>query len=145
MRANRTIAVALAAAGDSHARRLQRQLRHRRRPRPSVLNIGMPDGPQPDNNNPFLGHLLRRSSATAGMICEPLALANEIQPADGKPWLATGLVEGLHARSCSRSGTTSSGRTDGDHRRGRRLHVQSGEGHDGRSTTSAPLKESRQR
>ncbi|SFY26563.1 ABC transporter substrate-binding protein [Streptomyces atratus] len=55
-----------------------------------VLNLGKPDGPQTDNSNPFLS---TSAGATLGyrfMIYEPLAMTNQIRPADkAAPWLAT--------------------------------------------------------
>ena len=55
-----------------------------------VLTIGMPNGPQTNNNNPFLGSSAGASLGYRAMIYEPLVMMNPIRPADpGKPWLAT--------------------------------------------------------
>ncbi len=56
----------------------------------SVLNIGMPNGTQTENNNPFLGSGSGPSLGYRWMIYEPLVMTNGIRPAEpGKPWLAT--------------------------------------------------------
>ncbi|WP_405061121.1 ABC transporter substrate-binding protein [Kribbella sp. NBC_01505] len=56
----------------------------------TVLNVGMPNGPQTDNNNPFLGSSAGASLGYRWMIFEPLVMINGIKPAEpGKPWLAT--------------------------------------------------------
>ncbi len=55
-----------------------------------VLNIGMPNGPQTDNNNPFLPSSASSSLGYKFMIYEPLVMLNSAQPsAPGKAWLAT--------------------------------------------------------
>lgn len=55
-----------------------------------VLNVGMPNGPLTDNNNPFLTSSAGASLGYRYMIWEPLAMFNQVKPADpGKPWLAT--------------------------------------------------------
>jgi peptide/nickel transport system substrate-binding protein len=55
-----------------------------------VLKVGMPNGPQTNNNNPFLGSSAGASLGYRYMIYEPLVMMNPIRPADaGKPWLAT--------------------------------------------------------
>lgn len=55
-----------------------------------VLNIGMPNGPLTDNNNPFLPSSASSSLGYKFMIYEPLVMLNSAQPsAPGKPWLAT--------------------------------------------------------
>jgi peptide/nickel transport system substrate-binding protein len=55
-----------------------------------VLNVGMPNGPQTNNNNPFLGTSAGASLGYRYMIYEPLVMTNQVRPADpGKPWLAT--------------------------------------------------------
>lgn len=55
-----------------------------------VLNIGMPNGPQTENHNPFLASSSAASLGYRHMIYEPLVMSNMIRPADpGKPWLAT--------------------------------------------------------
>ncbi|MFG1912667.1 ABC transporter substrate-binding protein [Kribbella sp. NPDC048928] len=56
----------------------------------TVLNIGMPNGPQTENHNPFLGSSSGASLGYRWMIFEPLVMINGIKPAEpGKPWLAT--------------------------------------------------------
>jgi peptide/nickel transport system substrate-binding protein len=56
----------------------------------TVLNIGMPNGPQTNNSNPFLGTSAGASLGYRYMIYEPLAMMNPVQPAaPGTPWLAT--------------------------------------------------------
>ncbi|MFI5731776.1 ABC transporter substrate-binding protein [Kribbella sp. NPDC051587] len=56
----------------------------------TVLNVGMPNGPQTDNNNPFLGSSAGASLGYRWMIFEPLVMINGIKPSEpGKPWLAT--------------------------------------------------------
>jgi peptide/nickel transport system substrate-binding protein len=55
-----------------------------------VLNIGMPNGPLTDNNNPFLPSSASSSLGYKFMIYEPLVMLNSAQPsAPGKAWLAT--------------------------------------------------------
>src|SRR5690348_5703598 len=55
-----------------------------------VLKVGMPNGQQTENNNPFLGSSAGASLGYRYMIYEPLVMMNPIRPADpGKPWLAT--------------------------------------------------------
>jgi len=56
----------------------------------TVLNVGMPNGPQTENHNPFLGSSSGASLGYRWMIYEPLVMMNPIDPAKpGKPWLAT--------------------------------------------------------
>lgn len=56
----------------------------------TVLNVGMPNGPQTNNSNPFLGTSAGASLGYRYMIYEPLVMMNPIQPAAaGTPWLAT--------------------------------------------------------
>ena len=56
----------------------------------TVLNIGMPNGSQTDNNNPFLGSSAGASLGYRFMIYEPLVMTNAIAPdKPGTPWLAT--------------------------------------------------------
>ena len=56
----------------------------------SVLNIGMPNGPQTENNNPFLETSAGAHSGYRWQIYEPLMMWNPVKPADPmKPWLAT--------------------------------------------------------
>src|SRR5215470_10252358 len=55
-----------------------------------VLNIGMPNGPLTDNNNPFLPSSASTSLGYKYMIYEPLVMLNTAAPtAPGKAWLAT--------------------------------------------------------
>jgi peptide/nickel transport system substrate-binding protein len=55
-----------------------------------VLTVGMPNGPQTENNNPFLNTSAARSLGYARVIYEPLVMYNEIKASDNtKPWLAT--------------------------------------------------------
>jgi peptide/nickel transport system substrate-binding protein len=55
-----------------------------------VLNVGMPNGPLTDNNNPFLGTSAGASLGYRYMIYEPLVMMNMVKPNDpGKAWLAT--------------------------------------------------------
>jgi peptide/nickel transport system substrate-binding protein len=56
----------------------------------TVLNVGMPNGPQTENNNPFLNTSASRSLGYARVIYEPLVMYNEVKASDNtKPWLAT--------------------------------------------------------
>lgn len=55
-----------------------------------VLNIGMPNGPQTENHNPFLTSSAGASLGYRRVIYEPLVMTNAVKPAEpGKPWLAT--------------------------------------------------------
>ncbi|WP_107101534.1 ABC transporter substrate-binding protein [Peterkaempfera griseoplana] len=50
----------------------------------------MPNGPQTDNSNPFLGTSAGASLGYRFMIYEPLVMTNGIRPSEkGQPWLAT--------------------------------------------------------
>ncbi len=91
MRTTRTVALALAstlalaglaACGDSpNANNAQAT---------SVLNVGMPNGPQTENHNPFLGTSAAAHSGYRWQLYEPLMMWNPVKPADPmKPWLAT--------------------------------------------------------
>src|SRR4051794_14989443 len=63
------------------------------KPAVTVLNIGMPNGSQTNNSNPFLGSSAGASLGYRFMIYEPLEMTNQVQPAaPGKPWLATAAV-----------------------------------------------------
>ncbi|MFI7277097.1 ABC transporter substrate-binding protein [Streptomyces sp. NPDC049879] len=54
-----------------------------------VLNVGMPNGPQTNNNNPFLDTSAGASLGYRAMIYEPLAMTNPVRPdQDPDPWLA---------------------------------------------------------
>ncbi|MFJ2650552.1 ABC transporter substrate-binding protein [Streptomyces sp. NPDC087420] len=56
-----------------------------------VLTVSMPNGPQTNNSNPFLGTSAGASLGYRYMIYEPLAMTNLIRPSEkAKPWLATG-------------------------------------------------------
>jgi len=55
-----------------------------------VLSVGMPNGPQTENHNPFLPSSSGASLGYRWMIFEPLVMTNQVKPAEeGKPWLAT--------------------------------------------------------
>ncbi|MDQ1701703.1 MAG: peptide/nickel transport system substrate-binding protein [Frankiaceae bacterium] len=55
-----------------------------------VLKVGMPNGQQTENFNPFLGSSAGASLGFRAMIYEPLIMMNPIDPSKpGKPWLAT--------------------------------------------------------
>jgi peptide/nickel transport system substrate-binding protein len=54
-----------------------------------VLNVGMPNGPQTENHNPFLTSSAASSLGYRRVIYEPLVMTNEVKPTEpGKPWLA---------------------------------------------------------
>jgi peptide/nickel transport system substrate-binding protein len=54
-----------------------------------VLNIGMINGPQTDNSNPFLGTSAAATLGYRHMIYEPLVMPNDIRPErKGTPSLA---------------------------------------------------------
>jgi peptide/nickel transport system substrate-binding protein len=56
----------------------------------NFLTVGMPNGPQTENFNPFLGTSAANSLGFKWMIYEPLLMWNPVKPAEeGKPWLAT--------------------------------------------------------
>src|SRR5215469_9898670 len=56
----------------------------------AVLNVGMPNGPLTDNNNPYVSSSASTSLGYRYMIYEPLVMMNMVKPTDpGKPWLAT--------------------------------------------------------
>ena len=55
-----------------------------------ALTIGMPNGPQTNNSNPFLNTSAAKSLGYAFAIYEPLAQANDTRPANKPvPWLAS--------------------------------------------------------
>lgn len=55
-----------------------------------VLTVGMPNGPQANNSNPFLATSAGNSLGYRAMIYEPLAMVNAVRPADEpQPWLAS--------------------------------------------------------
>ena len=56
----------------------------------TALNIGMPNGPQTENHNPFLTSSSSASLGYRWQLYEPLMMWNPVHPADPmKPWLAT--------------------------------------------------------
>ncbi|GAB3960217.1 ABC transporter substrate-binding protein [Streptomyces sparsus] len=56
----------------------------------TALTIGMPNGPQTNNSNPFLGTSAGASLGYRYMIYEPLVMTNGVRPDEkGKPWLAS--------------------------------------------------------
>jgi len=56
----------------------------------TVLNVGMPNGPQAENQNPFLTTAASSKSGYRWALYEPLMMWNPVKPADKmKPWLAT--------------------------------------------------------
>jgi len=58
----------------------------------TFLTVGMPNGPQTENFNPFLSTSAANSLGFKWMIYEPLMMWNPVKPADpAKPWLATGV------------------------------------------------------
>jgi peptide/nickel transport system substrate-binding protein len=92
MRAQRRLAVALAGvlaiAGLAACGKSGTNTKHGNAT--GVLNVGMPNGPQTDNNNPFLSSSAAASLGYRYMIYEPLVMTNQVRPAEpGKPWLAT--------------------------------------------------------
>jgi peptide/nickel transport system substrate-binding protein len=59
----------------------------------TVLKIGMPNGPQTENHNPFLETSAAAHSGYRWQLYEPLMMWNPVKPADPmKPWLATKAV-----------------------------------------------------
>jgi peptide/nickel transport system substrate-binding protein len=57
----------------------------------TFLTVGMPNGPQTENFNPFLSTSAANSLGFKWMMYEPLMMWNPVKPADpAKPWLATG-------------------------------------------------------
>ena len=56
----------------------------------TVLNVGMPNGPQTENHNPFLTTSAAYVMGYRWVLYEPLMMWNPIKPAEApKPWLAT--------------------------------------------------------
>jgi peptide/nickel transport system substrate-binding protein len=56
----------------------------------TVLNVGMPNGPQTENHNPFLTTSAATKSGYKWVLYEPLMMWNPVKPAEPmKPWLAT--------------------------------------------------------
>ena len=93
MRPTRSVALALVglmAAAGAAACGSSNPGTAKKGPATTVLNVGMPNGPQSNNNNPFLGSSAGASLGYRAMIYEPLVMTNMVRPADpGKPWLAT--------------------------------------------------------
>ena len=93
MRTTRTIAVlaaALLAAGGMTACGGSTAASNAGSTGSGVLNIGMPNGVQSDNNNPFLSSSAANSLGYKNVIYEPLVMTNIVQPTEaGTPWLAT--------------------------------------------------------
>jgi len=57
----------------------------------TFLTVGMPNGPQTENHNPFVTTSAGASLGYRWMIYEPLLMWNPVKPADAsRPWLATG-------------------------------------------------------
>ena len=57
----------------------------------TFLTVGMPNGPQTENFNPFLSTSAANSLGFKWMLYEPLMMWNPVKPADpSKPWLASG-------------------------------------------------------
>ncbi|WP_306208236.1 ABC transporter substrate-binding protein [Actinoplanes sp. RD1] len=57
----------------------------------NYLTIGMPNGPQTENHNPFLTTSAAASIGWRWALYEPLMMWNPVKPAEPyKPWLATG-------------------------------------------------------
>ncbi|WP_253766169.1 ABC transporter substrate-binding protein [Goodfellowiella coeruleoviolacea] len=55
-----------------------------------VLTVGMPNGPQTENNNPFLTSSAASSLGYRRLIYEPLAMVNDVKVTEPfKPWLAS--------------------------------------------------------
>ncbi|MFD9733525.1 ABC transporter substrate-binding protein [Umezawaea sp. NPDC059074] len=77
-----TIAVALVAAACSSGGATKSAAS-------GVLTVGMPNGPQTNNSNPFLATSAGASLGYRFMIYEPLVQTNPIAPSEkGTPWLA---------------------------------------------------------
>ncbi|MFJ1744796.1 ABC transporter substrate-binding protein [Streptomyces sp. NPDC088116] len=80
-----TTAVAALAAGCSSAN----SDANRSAGASGVLTIGMPNGPQTNNSNPFLSTSAGASLGYRYMIYEPLVMTNLVRPDEkGQPWLA---------------------------------------------------------
>lgn len=74
---------ALAACGESPNEKAKSE-------GPTILNVGMPNGPQTENQNPFLSTSASSKSGYKWALYEPLMMWNPVKPADPmKPWLAT--------------------------------------------------------
>nr|WSZ98676.1 ABC transporter substrate-binding protein [Streptomyces sp. NBC_00857] len=81
-----TTAVAALAAGCSSAN----SNANRSAGASGVLTVGMPNGPQTNNSNPFLSTSAGASLGYRYMIYEPLVMTNLVRPDEkGQPWLAS--------------------------------------------------------
>ncbi|MFJ5227140.1 ABC transporter substrate-binding protein [Streptomyces sp. NPDC088400] len=81
-----TTAVAALAAGCSSAN----SNANRSAGASGVLTVGMPNGPQTNNSNPFLSTSASASLGYRYMIYEPLVMTNPVRPEEkGEPWLAS--------------------------------------------------------
>ncbi|WP_320069100.1 ABC transporter substrate-binding protein [Micromonospora sp. RTGN7] len=93
MRRRQFVAVALAGAIAATATACGETENTRARDKGSaatVLNIGMPNGPQTENHNPFLTTSSAASLGYRWQIYEPLMMWNPVKPADPfRPWLAS--------------------------------------------------------
>ena len=97
----------------------------------TVLNVGMPNGPQTNNSNPFVGSSAGASLGYRFMIYEPLVMTNQVRPADpGKPWLATKWTwsNNYQAAGADHPGRREVVRRPGHDRRRRCLHVPAAQG-----------------
>ena len=113
MRVNRTISAVL-AAGLAVATLWPRAAALTTPTKPggsaaTVLNVGMPNGPQTENHNPFLGSSSARSLGYRWMIYEPLVMMNPIKPADGRQAVAGHRVEVVEQLQQARSLTIRDG------------------------------------
>ncbi|GAA2539646.1 ABC transporter substrate-binding protein [Winogradskya consettensis] len=58
----------------------------------TFLSVGMPNGPQTENHNPFVSTSAANSLGYRWALYEPLLMWNPVKPADpSKPWLASGV------------------------------------------------------
>jgi len=58
----------------------------------TFLTVGMPNGPQTENHNPFLTTSAGAQLGYRWMLYEPLMMWNPVKPAEpSRPWLATGV------------------------------------------------------
>ncbi|MER5702025.1 ABC transporter substrate-binding protein [Micromonospora sp. NPDC002296] len=94
MRRRQFVAVALAGAiaatGTACSETANTRNRDKAGSGATVLNVGMPNGPQTENHNPFLTTSSAASLGYRWQIYEPLMMWNPVKPADPfKPWLAT--------------------------------------------------------
>ncbi|MGW1060847.1 ABC transporter substrate-binding protein [Micromonospora rubida] len=94
MRRRQFVAVALAGAiaatGTACSETANTKARDKGGSGATVLNVGMPNGPQTENHNPFLTTSSAASLGYRWQIYEPLMMWNPVKPADPfKPWLAS--------------------------------------------------------